>query len=106
MTVRSSRRIISAIRAETMPMPCWLAPMPSMIAILAKRTCCSISRRNSSQFWDARDRHSRSGRPAIVAEDQTKTSVVPCSPKICAATEAGLTLSRWPRWNLNRRLSR
>jgi hypothetical protein len=32
MTARSSRRTISAIRADTMPMPYWLAPLPSMIA--------------------------------------------------------------------------
>jgi hypothetical protein len=32
---RSSRKIISAMRAETMPMPYWLAPCPSMMVILA-----------------------------------------------------------------------
>jgi hypothetical protein len=31
--VRSSRKIISAIRAETIPMPYWLAPCRSMIVL-------------------------------------------------------------------------
>ena len=50
ITACSSRNTISAMRAQTIPMPCWLAPMPSMIAILAKRTSRSISRQSSSRF--------------------------------------------------------
>jgi hypothetical protein len=34
--------MISAILAQTIPIPYWLAPIPSMIDILAKRTSFSM----------------------------------------------------------------
>jgi hypothetical protein len=47
--VRSSRKIISAIRAETIPMPYWLAPCRSMIVMLALLTSFpTFSRRTLS----------------------------------------------------------
>jgi hypothetical protein len=46
----SSRSTISAIRAQTIPMPYWLAPIPSMIVTLAYRTSFSIFAWKSSSY--------------------------------------------------------
>ena len=64
ITARSSRRMISAMRADTIPMPNWLALFPSMIEMLAKRTSCSMPWRNSSAGNFRCASASRSGTPA------------------------------------------
>ena len=89
ITARSSRNTTSARRAATMPMPNWLAPIPSMMVMFAYRTSRSIRCWTllPASIWT----------PPTRAEDQRNTSDVPCSPRTSPSTDAGVTSRCRPR---------
>src|SRR5690242_20006514 len=74
MAARSSRRIASAIRAVTIPIPSWLAPVPSMMVMFAYRTSCSTLLRNASADSPLFSSNCDTGMPATRADDHKKNS--------------------------------
>src|SRR5438445_1050383 len=62
-----------------MPIPYWLASLPSMMAMFAYRTSRSIPSRSFSSDTPRAEATCFKGTPPIRTPDQTKTSEVPCS---------------------------